>query len=423
MCCGCGACAYIDPQGIEMADVLEHGRRPLVREGSLQGAQAREALEVCPGVALEHRFDEKAPGLIRELIPAWGPVLEVWEGYSADDEVRFAASSGGAATALALYCIERGGMYGALHINARADIPYLNETILSRSRDEMMRATGSRYAPASPCDGLQRIEDAPAACVFIGKPCDVAATSKARRIRPGLDAKLGLTIAIFCAGTPSTRGTVEMLKKMGVSDMSEVKSVRYRGNGWPGNAVARFDTPAGEQKGEMTYADSWGNVLQKYRQWRCYVCIDHSGEFADIAVGDPWYRTVEPGEAGRSLILVRTERGRQILKEAMAAGYITAQKADPAIVYGSQKGFPTVRGSVWGRILVSRLMGAAAPKYRNMPMFRFWLGKLSLKEKAQSIYGTIKRVMRKKLRHRASLERFEPEAITMQGAGEKALHD
>jgi coenzyme F420 hydrogenase subunit beta len=325
--------------------------------------------------------------------------------------VRFAGSSGGAATALALYAIEEGGMHGVLHIAARPDVPYLNHTVLSRSRAEMLAATGSRYAPASPCDGLQKVEEAPAPCVFIGKPCDVAATFKARALRPALDAKLGLTIALFCAGTPSTQGTLEMFQAMGITDPRAVTSVRYRGNGWPGKAVVTMKDAAGhESRREMTYADSWGGILEKHRQWRCHVCVDHSGEFADIAVGDPWYREIPEGEPGRSLILVRTERGRKVLAAALAAGYIVAERADPGIVEASQKGFPTVRGQVWGRLLMCRLMGVATPRYRNLPMFRFWWGRLTLKQKAQSIYGTVKRIFRKRLRERAVCAPMDPGA-------------
>jgi coenzyme F420 hydrogenase subunit beta len=87
---------------------------------------------------------------------------------------------------LALFAVERGGMYGVLHTAARDDVPYLNRTVMSRSRIDMLARTGSRYAPASPCDGLQAIEDAPAGCVFIGKPCDVAGANMAAALRPAL---------------------------------------------------------------------------------------------------------------------------------------------------------------------------------------------------------------------------------------------
>ena len=83
-----------------------------------------------------------------------GAHLSVWEGYARPgNPVR--RISGGAATALALYCLEAGGMQHVLHTAARTDTPYLNETVISRTRDDLLRATGSRYAPASPCEACR----------------------------------------------------------------------------------------------------------------------------------------------------------------------------------------------------------------------------------------------------------------------------
>ena len=95
-------------------------------------------------------------------------------------QVNLEIEGGGAASALALYCMEQGGMHGVLHITAREDVPYLNKTVLSTTREEVLGATGSRYAPASPCDGLAMVEEASGPCVMIGKPCDIAAAEKAR---------------------------------------------------------------------------------------------------------------------------------------------------------------------------------------------------------------------------------------------------
>ena len=288
-------------------------------------------------------------------------------------------------------------------------MPWLNRTVLSRTREELLARTGSRYAPASPCDGLAQVEAAPAPCVFIGKPCDVAATRKARRTHRALDEKLGLTIAIFCAGTPSSRATLEMMKRMGVADPSQARSVRYRGNGWPG--MWRVEYAEGEVDGEpraaeTTYAESW-HELQKHRQWRCYVCADHVGEFADIAVGDPWYREIPEDEPGLSLVLARTERGRRFLAEAVAAGYLTLERREPDVLVRSQPGLRETRGAIWGRILVTRLLGAAAPRYRRMPMFPTWLRELSARQKLSSIAGTIRRTFRKGLRKRVPVQEWD----------------
>jgi len=406
MCTGCGACAYLAPEAIRMVDSLEHGRRPQVDSEMGSAAELRDALTACPGAGLRHD-PEALRGAIPELAEAWGPVLAVFEGHAADPELRRAASSGGAASALALYGIERGGLHGVLHIAARPDAPLLNRSVLSRSREELLAATGSRYAPASPCDGLARIEQAPAPCIFLGKPCDVAAVREARRLRPGLDAKLAVSVAMFCAGTPSLRGTLAVMSRLGAAPERTV-ALRYRGQGWPGLFRVRERGDAGEREVSTSYADSW-QELQAYRQWRCYVCADHSGELADIAVGDPWYREIGEGEAGSSLILARTPRGRDYLHAAAEAGYLVLEARGSDIVDASQPELRRVRGAIWGRIHASRWLGAAAPRYRGFPMFPFWWRELSWKQKAQSFYGTVKRVFTKKLRSRVEVKAWDPE--------------
>lgn len=399
LCAGCGACAFMQPDAITMVDDLDEGLRPLVlfRGGTEPDTSA--ALSACPGVALAHPVppQDLAPEGDPELAAAWGPVLEVWEGHASDQEIRRAASSGGAATALALHGLEHEGMHGVLHITARDDVPYLNRTVLSRSRAELLAATGSRYAPASPCDGLQQVVDAPGPCVFIGKPCDVAATAKARALRPGLDANLALTIAIFCAGTPSTRGTLEMAAQLGVAP-PDIASVRYRGMGWPGRARVRRLGEAEDRT--LSYEQSWGAVLQRHRQWRCRVCVDHTGEFADISVGDPWYRAILDDEPGRSLIIARTERGRRMLHAAIASGALSATAIDPELITASQPNLLNARGAAWGRIVTARLAGMAVPRYRNLPSFRWWWRELTVRQKLQSTLGTFKRVRRRGLRRR-----------------------
>lgn len=407
MCTGCGACAYIQPADVQMVDDLDQGRRPLTQSG----ADTREALAACPGLELEHDYDRRQPGLVRELEEGWGPVLELWEGYASDDEVRFKGSSGGAATALALFALEHQEFAGVLHIAARPDVPYLNHTVYSTTRAELVAATGSRYAPASPCDSLERIESAAGPSVFIGKPCDVAGARKAAKLRPELDTKLGLTIGIFCAGAPSTRGTLEMIRQMGFEDSEHIESVRYRGQGWPGEAVVQGHDASlgGTRRERMTYAHSWGKILQRHRQWRCYVCADHTGEFADIAVGDPWYREIPEGEMGRSLVLARTERGRRFLQAAIEAGALTLERVEAHILPDSQMNLLHTRGAVFGRSWACRMLGVAAPRFKRMATGSIWLKHLSLKQRAQAFYGTWKRVFTKRLYKRSKVTAYQPD--------------
>lgn len=397
LCTGCGVCAYLAPQDVGMVDVPDEGRRPIPLRPVGPGAGAGAALDCCPGAGLAHDRARPAPGEIGELHAAWGPVRALWEGYAADPQIRYAGSSGGVATALAAFCLEREEMAGTLHIGPRADVPYLNEPRFSRSRDELLAAAGSRYAPASPCERLDLIESEPRPSVFIGKPCDVAAVRMARRVRPELDRRVGLTIAVFCAGTPSTAGTLEMLRRMGVTDPQRLESVHYRGQGWPGDARARTREDRAGWHRRLSYEQSWGEVLQRHRQWRCHLCADHTGEFADVSVGDPWYRPTGD-DPGRSLVLARTERGVRLVQAAIAAGYLVLEPAAPGVLPASQPNLLRARGAVWGRIGTLRLAGLMAPRLRRMPMAAIWWRRLSVREKARSTVGTLRRVRQRGLR-------------------------
>lgn len=381
LCQGCGACKYAcQDKAIELRNFIEIGIRPVV--DSDKCSSCGDCVAVCSGADLTHNHATWPVDVIESLKAEWGPVLELWEGHATDEAIWFKGGSGGAATALAAFCLEQEGMHGALHVAMDPDAPHLNQTVMSRSRDELTNRTGSRYSPAAVCAELGAIESATSPCILLGKPCDIAAAQKARRIRPALDRNLGLTISIFCGGTPSTRGTQELLKQLGV-DPVNVRDLRYRGHGWPGMTGVNLKTSNDGQRLEMTYHRAWDTILTKYKPFRCHVCPDGTGEFADIACGDPWYRPIEPGEKGETLIVVRTERGRAILHRAMEAGYIKAEPRTSSVLPQSQNGLLMRRRHVSPKLLALWLMLLPYPRFRGMSLFRSWL-KLPLKRKWDS---------------------------------------
>src|SRR5690606_28215288 len=161
LCLGCGACQPVCPRGnITLHDFEEEGLRPLVNDPDAC-AGCSLCLEVCPGFENDRRPLLDAPGLDPHFLREFGPVLEAWEGHAADPELRHTGASGGVMTALALYCLERAGMHGVLEVGQDPDDPVRNSTRLSRSREELLACTGSRYAPAAVCRGLHLVAQAP----------------------------------------------------------------------------------------------------------------------------------------------------------------------------------------------------------------------------------------------------------------------
>jgi coenzyme F420 hydrogenase subunit beta len=210
-------------------------------------------------------------------------------------------------------------------------------------------------------------------------------------MKPELKRKISLTLGIFCAGTPSTRGTLDLLRSHSI-DPETVGELRYRGMGWPGMATVRRRNEK-EVCLKIPYKESWGFV-QKYRPFRCYLCPDLTGEFADISLGDPWYREINEQESGQSLILIRTDRGRQIFHQALASGYIEAAQTTADVLYKSQKNLLKKRQAIWGRLLALKILGIHTPEIKGFHLFGNWLD-LSLSEKIKSIGGTVRRIVQR----------------------------
>lgn len=387
LCTGCGACySACQRGGVSLVNIESVGIRP--RFDSSRCASCTECLSICPGYTVDSEQIKGVPSKQTEADHEFGPALAIWEGYAADPEIRHKASSGGILSALALYCLEQEDMAFVLHTGMNEAEPWMNQTVQSRTRQDLLSRTGSRYAPASPCEGLAAVEQSDRSCVFIGKPCDTTAAMALRRQRPELDQKLGLVLTFFCAGTPSTKGTLNLINELAFST-SDVGEVRYRGVGWPGRF--RVHSKDRIREGSLSYEESWGQ-LTRYRPFRCNICPDGLGRVADISCGDAWEGYGDSTDSGRSIVIVRTLRGQEILHRAIAARYVELAALNAGAVFSAQKNLLGKRRELFGRLLAMKLLLLPVPRYHGFSLFRSWI-RLPFLRKARTVLGTLRRLI------------------------------
>lgn len=386
LCTGCGACYYACEKGaVTLIDIESIGIRPKFDSTCVS---CSECLSICPGYHLDAELATGPAPDTCKLDRESGHALEVWEGHAADRELRFRASSGGLLSAIALYCLEQEQMEFVLHTAMDESKPWTNKTVQSWTRDELLVRTGSRYAPASPCDGLRLIEESSRPCVFIGKPCDTSAVTMLRKERPQLDRNLGLVLTFFCAGTPSTEGTLDLMTSLNTSRGS-IASVRYRGNGWPGEfKILGAD---GVTEKSLSYKQSW-TQLSHYRSLRCQLCPDGLGRIADISCGDAWERFDQGSDIGRSIAVVRTSRGQEILQRAMNSGYVKLERVGISAVREGQLSQISRNQQLLGRLVAMRLLLIPTPRFSGFSLFASWLS-LPFLRKPRTILGMIRRIV------------------------------
>lgn len=320
LCVGCGLCAGMFKKPAAQMEINPGGFARPCKVRTLERGEDRELAAVCPGMRLEHVARDET---FHEL---WGPVVRSEVGHAIDSDTHHRGSSGGALSALAVYLLESGKVDGVLHTAASAEDPFKNVAQISKSREDVLRAAGSRYAPASPLAALDACMAQPGKFAFIGKPCEVAALRALGRQRAEVAEKFSYFLSFMCAGTPAVSGTHAVVRAMGL-EPKDVAQFRYRGNGWPGKA--RAETADG-RAAEMDYEQSWGTILNRHLQFRCKICPDGTGEFADVTCADAWdadekgYPIFTEGK-GRSLVLSRNSDGLRLIDDAKTAGYLAAE--------------------------------------------------------------------------------------------------
>lgn len=386
LCTGCGLCAGIAGDAITMQTVAPGYSRPC-QQGAVSAQTEQAIAQSCPGAvvapwqAAPHRH------------PYWGPYHRVLTSHATDSAVRYAGSSGGAITALAIHALRSGMVDRVIHVVADPDHPTRNLTTVSDTAEAVLAGAGSRYAASSPLAGIDQLLTDGRRFAFIGKPCDVSALRQLATVDPRVDALAPVMLAFFCAGLPSHAGADRIIRDMGL-EPEEVVRFRYRGNGWPG--LTRAETADG-RFGEMRYADSWGGHLSREVQFRCKICPDAVGGVADVAAADAWYGG-DSGypqfeeQDGRSLTLTRTIRGEALLDAAVAAGDMVITPLAIEEIDLMQPAQARRKRMVAARLAACAATLQPRPQMRGLDVgAAARLG--SLKEAASNMAGTARRIL------------------------------
>lgn len=392
-CSGCGCCSNIY-KNIHMEYNKDGNLRPNLKKYFESNELNKIYKQVCPGINTFEVY-RKSETDINEL---WGNFNSLVTGYSCNEKIRYEASSGGAITGILSYLLENNIVDGVIHIGVSESDPIKNELKISQNINDLIANSGSRYAPSAPLEKIEELLIKGNKFAFVGKPCDVVALKNYMKFNDGVKDKIKYTLSFFCAGVPSIKGTEKILQIHSVNKKN-VKSFRYRGEGWPG--YTKIVTNEGKEF-KMRYDDSWGKILNRHLPKRCKLCPDGIGEAADIVCGDAWfgdengYPMFEEKE-GRSLIISRTLTGKSILKDAMENRYINISEDLKIEQLKQIQPYQFSRkASLKYRLLAMKLCFKDTPDYDKPILNRASLH-IDRKEKLKSFIGTFRRAIKGKL--------------------------
>jgi len=371
LCIGCGYCAS-----------LFDGKMVINARGFLEPSGIdNEETDVCPGMEIKRsRLASKGSH------PVWGNIKSMFAGHASNHDIRYQCSSGGGITAILIYLLDNKFVDAVVHIKADDTIPYANKLVVSRTAEEIISASGSRYSPSSPLSNIHQLAQGNEKYAFVGKPCDIYALKKAKENNRDIQNTFPILISFMCGGIPSLAGALAVAELLGI-DEHHIKSYRYRGYGCPGFLTIR--TMDGKTH-KVPYHKAWGKILNKFSHLRCKVCADGVGEFADIVCADFW-PTDSKGfpifdeSDGTNLFMARTELGEMLIEQCIKLGLINYLFPVKTSELKNIQPFQYYRKTtVFSRIFSLGLSNRPAPTYRGMNLI-----KLSVLNPANQVKGAI----------------------------------
>jgi coenzyme F420 hydrogenase subunit beta len=364
LCIGCGLCqAMAGGDKIQIVLTPEGRERPVARCG-LDAATLERINAICPGTRVEGgRAESQSAQAMHDVV--WGSAEQLAVGYAGDPDVRYRAATGGVLTALGLFLLASGRVKFVLHVAASGTEPMRTERRLSFDAASILEGMGSRYGPAAPLVEFTELLDRGEPFALIAKPCDIAAVRNLARIDARVDRYLRYALTFVCGGASDLTKSEDVVSELGIRP-EQLSLFRYRGNGCPG--PTRLETKDGRSF-ELTYQEMWQDESQWKIQPRCKICPDAIGESADLAASDVWPGGGPSGEdEGFNGIIVRTVRGLELYRAALAAGAIVAEPRDVTFRDFDEFQPHQVRKkrAAWARLVGMEAAGGAIPETHDL---------------------------------------------------------
>lgn len=333
LCISCGACVVADEQPFVMREL--HGM-PVPDLATIRTDWGTGiAWRVCPG----RGYDISAGARVR-FADAPNEDLDLgrwhtaWACRATASDVLPRASSGGAMTALAVHLLRTGKVdaVAVTHMVPGSQGPR-GHTVLATTLDELYEAQGSKYCPVPALEIVPQIRSFDGRIAFIGTPCQVAGLRLLQKEEPALASKVVLTIANFCGGFRDLRETNRIIERAGHVPR-DVVALSFRGEGQPG--VMRIEDCHGRIS-RLPYPD-YVRLTGMTKHLRCRLCVDATGEWADLSFGDAWIpRYLNSGRAW-SLVLARTAYAAALLESMRDSGELVLDSVGVEEIRRSQAG-------------------------------------------------------------------------------------
>ena len=362
LCTGCGICEGACPSGA-ITTVVKNGRfLPSIDDILCKNSKGcHRCYDACPGVGVnlikmaKDYFTDG--GTLEDKM--CGRYLKCFTGYSNDYDVRYHSASGGMVSQFLIWLLENNKIDGAIVSRFEKSNPLKVKSFIARTKEDVLAAKSSKYAPVSMHDAVKELKAAPEGkYVFVGLPCHIQGFRKLEAIDKKLASKVIGHFAIYCSASRTFNFTEYVMKERGIR-MDDIDYLAYRDCGNQGGLVVKGKNIDYYQD----YRKYCHPLKSIFNPRRCLLCIDHYGELSDISFGDINIAPYNEDKIGINSIIVRTPIWHALLKEARDARSIHLDVIGASEVNQSQPSAKMKKGRNMRFVYMLHYFGCVVPQY------------------------------------------------------------
>lgn len=375
LCTGCGICSSACPSHA-IAIMVESGRfLPKIDDDLCKNDKGcHRCFDVCPGIGCN--LIELSKQLQSETSyedQYIGKYEKCFVGYSNNKELRYHAASGGLVTQMLIWLLETGRIDGAVVTAFDNAQPLMVKTYIATSRNELIQAKGSKYAPVSLNKAAKMIKEAKGArYVIVGLPCHIQGFRKQTVRDKILREKIVAYFGLYCSCGRTFNLTDFVLKERNIK-RNELTYFAYRDEGCLGSMVAKYIKKPNQKSSlsisleEKTYKERYQSYYHPLRSFfipkRCLFCIDHYARLADISFGDIHIKPYSDDKIGINSIVVRTPKMLNWLLEAQKDNAIYLSDLEADTLNKSQIMAKRKYMRMGAYLKIARILGNKTPQY------------------------------------------------------------
>lgn len=377
ICTGCGACAFVAPEALEMRMNTNGHLVPALKDGMLP-PEAPALLKTCPMSGLGTDETEFAARLWPELPQdrRIGRYRRTLATHLADTDARLASGSGGLITWLAKELLLRGEVDCVLHVKAAAPgARPLFRYAISRSPEEVQAGAKSRYYPIELSAVLSELNASGERAAIIALPCFIKAIRSLIEQEELATDQAPYLIGLVCGHLKSSFFGDYLAWQMGIApDALASCDFRHKLHNRKASSYGFAARALGDGADQPPHVSPMARL--KGRDWGegqmrlpgCEFCDDVLAECADIAVGDAWLPEFVSDPKGENVVVIRNARLDAIVSDGCERGELVASPLTPADVAQSQSsGLRHRREGLAHRLARCAAAGVWTPRKRVAP--------------------------------------------------------